>query len=133
MWLPLRWSEAPPGTDELILVNSVIHFENRIGAPRAHVFSADVLAALSPERRRIEVKETPKGSYWKTHYGRFCPPRNEKSGMVFSIYAMPQVDYRLRQVNELELADLEALDRSALASGSLAVFYGQRKGPVAGD
>jgi hypothetical protein len=46
---------------------------------------------------------------------------------------MPQVDYQLRQVNELELSDLERLDESALASGSLAVYYGRKSGPIAGD
>jgi hypothetical protein len=133
MWLPLEWGELPTGTAEVILVNSVIHFENRLGAPKAHIFSADVLAALSPERRGIGAGERPSGSYWKTHYGRFCPPGGYRSGMVFSIYAMPEVDYQLRQVDELELADLERLDESALASGSLAVYYGQKNGPVAGD
>jgi hypothetical protein len=125
VWLPLKWTRVPVGTVELILVSSISRFEEQLGRPKAHLQSVNLLGGLSSRLRQLKPGADPDRSYRKTHFTDLCPSRSKITGMVFVIYAMGQQQYRLRQIQELELTDLEGLEASALASGSLRVLYGR--------
>jgi phosphatidylethanolamine-binding protein (PEBP) family uncharacterized protein len=125
IWLPIEWSNVPKGSAELILAvtfNKIVHKKN--GAVESTLVSQAIVAGLSPDLRRLNVGPPPDGSFIKHHYaGGYCPPQNRESGLLFSLYAMPP-GHRPKRFEAIGLSTIKALEKGAVASGSLPAFYG---------
>ena len=126
VWLPLEIAGVPSQAVELILVASRSGFHRDKGEKRAQLISLNLLGSISPDLKYLEVGAQPAGSFWKKHYKGFCPDASEVgiSGFVFVVYAMRnRLAEKLKKIVYLYPSEVDELERSAIASGSLAVLY----------
>lgn len=114
---PLRWSEPPPGTEQLVLL---CEDQDSPGQPFLHW----LVTEIDPSARGTEEgAEPPGGLEWPNQLGTVGwsgpapPPGDDPHRYVFRLYAMPhppRLPHRLRSFDVHR-----ALDNEALATGTL--------------
>lgn len=133
IWVPLTWDEVPDGTEEIAIAISVSRLTRTGDAQVSALAGQWFIGSLDPHRRHLNTGPLPPGALFGVHSpgtGSFCPSKNQEIGLVFSVYAMPDIDFgdELRK-GRLEAGGVEtvkALEDNALAAGLLSAVY--RKG-----
>jgi phosphatidylethanolamine-binding protein (PEBP) family uncharacterized protein len=91
--LPLRWTNVPPGTAELIIyVLKPIHVPK---GKKAHALVQWVVAGISPQLHGMGAGKLPQGAIvginsveHKTDYS-ICPEKGTLQPYIFDLFAMP--------------------------------------------
>lgn len=127
VWLPLEIAGVPSEAVELVFVSSRSEVRREEGKPKmAQLISLNLLGGLSPDLGNLKVGAQPLGSFWRRHYSGLCPSADDPgvSGFVFVVYAMKdRLANRLKKIVYLYPSEVEELEKSAIASGRLAVLY----------
>jgi len=94
------------------------------GATENILTSEAIVGGLDPEARHLSPGPLPKGAFIQQHQGGgYCPPRNQESGILLAIYALPQ-GQRVDRSESVGLGTIENLHEISLAWGSMSAIYG---------
>jgi hypothetical protein len=131
MWLPLRWSELPAGTDEAILYMGGFGLPHVRAKGRSFslVIARSLITGLRPGLRGLTIGGFPDGTHVVTEAGKsLCPPETSGREFVFRLYALPHKRrINASVLNSSELSRLVGqISGEASAEGVLAAAYGQR-------